>query len=74
VSEDDPVLRVVRGAPSADELAALLAVVVPGGGRPARPDGGAPSAWVRSARPGAAIGALPGHRGRDSWRTSALPR
>ncbi|MFV2017174.1 acyl-CoA carboxylase subunit epsilon [Micromonospora sp. LOL_023] len=65
--------RVVRGTPSAEELAALVGAVVAGtrpisdSGDP-RPSG---SRWERSARP--ADGALP-RPGPDAWRASALPR
>jgi hypothetical protein len=70
----EPVLRVVRGAPTAEELAALVAVLtraatpVP----PAAPAG--PSRWARNARPGAVTGAMPAARGPRQWRASALPR
>ncbi len=62
-----PLLRVVRGAPDALELAALVAVVAASGGG----DGDAPaparSAW---ATPGRSVrGALP----TGGWRTSLAP-
>ncbi len=74
MSVDEPVLRVVRGSPTAEELAVLVAVLLKAGqaepatGRPG------PSPWVRSARPGYADGRLPGWRGRDAWRAAARIR
>ncbi|MFB9691926.1 acyl-CoA carboxylase subunit epsilon [Amorphoplanes digitatis] len=63
---EEPLVKVVRGAPTPEELAALVCVVARGhtgpdshSGRPSI------SAWTRSARPAA---------GRTSWRESALPR
>jgi hypothetical protein len=64
-----PVLRVVRGNPTPEELAALLAVVA------ARP---APPAPIRRTRPlwndPAALVRRPLHPGPTAWRASALPR
>ena len=72
-----PALRVLRGAPSAEELAALTAVLAsvqariipnanaPGSPRPARGPG-----WPDRA---ALIGA-PLQPGPGAWRRSALPR
>jgi hypothetical protein len=67
---DSPVLRVVRGEPTAEELAALVAVL----GARAAGDGGQglslrtawndPSRLVRTAV----------HVGPGGWRASALPR
>jgi hypothetical protein len=65
-----PVLTVVRGEPTAAELAALIIVL---GSRAARPDAGPAhpaSQWAakgRLMRPAVAAG--PG-----AWRASALPR
>ena len=67
-----PVLTVVRGNPSAGEIAALVAVMT------ART--GPPSAGAAAARPGSAWSARswllrePLPRGPGSWRASALPR
>ena len=68
---DAPVLRVVRGEPTAQELAALVAVFTAlAGSRPA----GRP----RRARPGwadrASLLGAPAHPGPGAWRASALPR
>jgi hypothetical protein len=63
-----PLLRVVRGDPSPEELAALVAVVT-SRGAPAEPEPAPPSRWAtRSAqlrRP------LP--HGPGAWRASGLP-
>jgi hypothetical protein len=64
---DTPLLRVVRGNPTAEELAALIAVVATRGA--AAPETPAPrSLWshpvLRSALP----------HGSGAWRASSLPR
>lgn len=72
----DPVFRVVRGVPTAEELAALVGAILVRS-RPAAPVGGATTtgAWVRSARPGAILASgLPTRAGSDAWRISGLPR
>ncbi|MGI5214263.1 acyl-CoA carboxylase epsilon subunit [Plantactinospora sp. CA-290183] len=68
--EREPALRVVRGTPTAEELAALVAAVLlrSRSDTPARP--AAVSTWARSARPGA----VPTRAGIDAWRVSGLPR
>jgi hypothetical protein len=60
---EQPQVRIVRGTPTAEELAALVGVLPlrPGTAAEAPP---APSRWARSAHPGARTGA---------WRASALP-
>ena len=62
-----PLLRVVRGEPTAEELAALVAVVL------AR---GAAEEPAPAARPLWAVPALRGHlpHGPGAWRASGLPR
>jgi len=64
-----PLLRVVRGAPSAEELAALIAVVTarsPGGGtRPDLPR----NSWNSPAR----LVRTPVSPGPGGWRASARP-
>lgn len=61
---EQPEIRIVRGIPTAEELAALVGVLalrsVPGAPAPAP----AVSHWARSARPGARTA---------GWRGSALP-
>lgn len=65
---DEPVLRVVRGTPTADEVAALVGVLfsrrVPAAPATRR----APSRWRAGALPGAGLRPGPG-----AWRASALP-
>ncbi|HEX2356084.1 MAG TPA: acyl-CoA carboxylase subunit epsilon [Micromonosporaceae bacterium] len=67
-----PLIRVIRGTPTPEELAALVGVVLArsrsGGTAPDAPR----SAWVRSGRPGGFD--LTALRGPSGWRTSALPR
>jgi hypothetical protein len=67
--EDRPLLRVVRGEPSAEELAALVAVVASLGAPAAAPPRRTPewNANRRMQRP-----AL--RAGRGAWRASSLPR
>ena len=75
MSEEEPLFRVVRGVPTAEELAALVGVIMirPGPPVPARP--ARTPAWVRLGRPGTVSpSGLPGRPGADSWRISALPR
>ncbi|HET6529309.1 MAG TPA: acyl-CoA carboxylase subunit epsilon [Actinoplanes sp.] len=59
---EEPLVRVLRGEPAPDELAALVAVLLT---RSSSPPRAAASAWAASGRPWA------GHR---SWRASTLPR
>ena len=67
---ESPLLRVVRGDPSAEELAALVAVVTSrasgGDGRRAARR----TAWNDPAR----LVRGPVHLGPDGWRASAFPR
>jgi len=60
----EPLVRVVRGTPTAEEVAALVGALVSRStatdSRPAPPS---TSTWARSARPGARP---------TSWRTSGL--
>jgi hypothetical protein len=73
--DDDPVLRIVRGSPTPEEVAALVGALLsrvrPADDAPPAP----PTAWRRSARPGA-VGpsGLPPRPERDGWRRSAFPR
>jgi hypothetical protein len=67
MSEPEPFFRLVKGTPTAEELAALVGAVMlrrratPSPTPPAQPA----SAWARSARPGG---------GRVGWRGSLAPR
>ncbi|WP_030486690.1 acyl-CoA carboxylase subunit epsilon [Micromonospora chokoriensis] len=65
MSAEEPLFRVVRGVPTAEELAALVGAIVVRS-RPAAAPAAATtaSAWVRSGRPGSSSG----------WRTAGLPR
>jgi hypothetical protein len=79
VSEEDlpddgprrPVLRIVRGDPSPEEVAALAAVLAAasGGGAP-EPDSGPRSVWTERS----ALVRRPLHPGPGAWQASALPR
>ncbi|MDG4833321.1 acyl-CoA carboxylase subunit epsilon [Solwaraspora sp. WMMD1047] len=70
-AEQEPVFRVVRGVPTAQELAALVGVL--GTRRPtARTAPPAVSTWARSARPG--WSRMPARACPDAWRSSGLPR
>jgi hypothetical protein len=61
-------IRILRGSPTDEELAALVAVLV-SRSTPATTGGSVPvSWWAQSARPAAAL------RGAGAWRVSALPR
>ena len=63
---DEPVFRVVRGTPTAEEIAALVGVLLTRSAPP--PPAPSTSRWARSARP--STGLRPGPGG---WRASALP-
>ena len=70
-SVDRPVLRVVRGTPTREELAAVVALVA---ARPApAPEPSAPSEPSRWASRAAAL-RRPLSPGPGAWRASALPR
>ncbi|WP_236795700.1 acyl-CoA carboxylase subunit epsilon [Amycolatopsis sp. GM8] len=69
--EQRPVLRIVRGNPDDDELAALTAVVAAASLAPAPPASDEPrSRWADRAR----SLRQPLHPGAGSWRASAFPR
>ncbi|MEV6597353.1 acyl-CoA carboxylase subunit epsilon [Actinoplanes sp. NPDC051346] len=63
---EEPLVSVVRGVPTTEELAALVGALIGSstGTDPAKPRAST-NAWTRSAHPGA---------GRGSWRESSLPR
>ncbi|WP_370615928.1 acyl-CoA carboxylase epsilon subunit [Mumia qirimensis] len=68
-----PLLRVVKGDPTPEELAALVAVVAARGAAAAAATGAAPAR--RSAWGDPALAVRPVHsHGRDGWRRSAFPR
>ena len=69
---DRPVLRVVRGAPSAEELAALVAVVAARASAGAEPTPPARPLWGRPVlRPVLTPDLISGP---GAWRASGLPR
>ena len=65
----EPVLRVVKGEPSAEELAALVAVVASLGGPVTEPPRRTPE-WNANRRMQRVIL----RAGPGAWRTSSLPR
>ncbi|MEU1751381.1 acyl-CoA carboxylase subunit epsilon [Micromonospora matsumotoense] len=70
MSAEEPLFRVVRGVPTAEELAALVGALTLRSRPAGTPAPVARSTWARSARP---AGAAPAP-GRGAWRTSGLPR
>jgi len=64
--DEEPLVRVVRGTPTPEEVAALVGVLLSrfttANAKTSRPS---MDAWVRSARP---------YAGPRSWRESGLPR
>jgi Acyl-CoA carboxylase epsilon subunit len=75
VTEDrparEPVLRVIRGDASAEEIAALVAVLMARAAAVGEPEAPAParSAWSERSR----LVRQPLHPGPGAWRRSALP-
>ncbi|WP_433389945.1 acyl-CoA carboxylase subunit epsilon [Micromonospora sp. KLBMP9576] len=69
MSAEEPLFRVVRGVPTAEELAALVGAIVVRSRPVATTPAASVSAWARSGRPTAAAPTGPG-----AWRTSGLPR
>ncbi|HEY8472902.1 MAG TPA: acyl-CoA carboxylase subunit epsilon [Natronosporangium sp.] len=65
MADPEPALRVVRGTPTDEELAALVGVLRTRS-RVSQQAATGPSPWVRSGRPTA--GRMPVHRGPSSWR------
>ncbi|SCF43355.1 Acyl-CoA carboxylase epsilon subunit [Micromonospora purpureochromogenes] len=70
MSAEEPLFRVVRGVPTADELAALVGAIVVRSRPAAAPAPVTTSVWARSARPTVAAPSA----GPDAWRASGLPR
>ncbi|MEU4378982.1 acyl-CoA carboxylase epsilon subunit [Micromonospora echinofusca] len=68
MSAEEPLFRVVRGVPTAEELAALVGAIVVRSRPAAASPPAAASAWARSGRPAAAVA------GPGAWRASGLPR
>ncbi|MCW3838786.1 acyl-CoA carboxylase subunit epsilon [Micromonospora yasonensis] len=70
MSAEEPLFRIVRGVPTAEELAALVGAIVVRTRPTAAPAPAPVSHWARSARPvGAALATGPG-----AWRAAGLPR
>ena len=69
-AERAPLLRVVRGEPTAEELAALVAVVAARATGEGGPGAARRTAWNDPAR----LVRTPVHVGPGGWRASALPR
>jgi hypothetical protein len=72
-------LRIVRGIPTAEELAAIVGVLFARGGtvvpQPRTPQPRTRSHWVALSRPGSRLrDGRPVRPGRDGWQASALPR
>ncbi|HEY0698610.1 MAG TPA: acyl-CoA carboxylase subunit epsilon [Micromonospora sp.] len=75
MADQEPVFRIVRGTPTAEELAALVGVILTRSRPVADTPQATASTWVRTARPGAVSAAgLPARSGPQGWRESALPR
>lgn len=74
-STPGPVLRVVRGYPTPDELAAVIAVIAAaGGGEPERTPASATSNWAAPSRSMRHhYHPVPGHLTSDSWWQSGMP-
>jgi hypothetical protein len=66
--ETTPVLRVLRGTPTAEELAALVGVLLRRSAAPTPAAAATPSRWRASGLPGG-----PRRAGRGAWRASGLP-
>ncbi|MFC6236858.1 acyl-CoA carboxylase epsilon subunit [Longivirga aurantiaca] len=69
-STERPVLRIVRGGPTADEVAALVAVVAAAGSAGAEHPRSAPASAGWAAHQRTVRGPLPA----GGWRASAAPR
>jgi hypothetical protein len=67
--ETTPALRVLRGTPTAEELAALVGVLFRRSAPAAPAAAPTPSRWRASALPG-----VPLQAGRGAWHASGLPR
>lgn len=67
---DPAVIRIVRGDPSAEQLAALLAVLASAGSEAPEPARAPESGWTDRSR--YLRGALP--HAPNGWRASAFPR
>jgi Acyl-CoA carboxylase epsilon subunit len=64
-------IRIVRGVPTDEELAAIVGVLFAARTTVAPPIAATASRWARSGR---AVASGLGRPGRDAWRASTLPR
>ncbi|MFE9688856.1 acyl-CoA carboxylase subunit epsilon [Micromonospora sp. NPDC005806] len=70
MSAEEPLFRIVRGVPTAEELAALVGAIAVRTRSTAAPAPAPVSHWARSARPAIAAPIA----GPGAWRASGLPR
>lgn len=68
MSAEEPLLRVIRGTPTAEELAALVGAIVVRSRPMTPPAPAATSAWARSGRPAATTLRA------GAWHAAGLPR
>ena len=72
---DDPAIRIVRGVPTDEELAAIVGVLLTRTATAPAPDVAPASGWAASGRPGVRWrDGRPSRPGPYAWRISALPR
>ena len=69
MTESGPVLRVIRGDATPEEIAAVVAALLSRAVPDEQPPGRAPSAWADRSR----LLRRPVHPAPDAWRRSALP-
>lgn len=74
MADEKPLLQVVRGNPTAEELAAVVGAVLLRPRAATRVNTAVVSTWARHGRPGTVSpSGLPTRTGRDAWRASGLP-
>ncbi|WP_203858191.1 acyl-CoA carboxylase subunit epsilon [Plantactinospora mayteni] len=77
MADEEPLLRVVRvvrGTPTPEELAALVGAIFLRHRPATSARAAAVSTWARRSRPGTVSpSGMPAHVGRDAWRVSGLP-
>ncbi|MFY1675227.1 acyl-CoA carboxylase subunit epsilon [Plantactinospora sp. WMMB334] len=75
MADEEPLLRVVRGTPTAEDLAALVGAILLRGRPATSVQPATASTWALHSRPGmTSPSGIPAHIGRDAWRISGLPR